>query len=106
MKLRIFFAVKVLALAIVVSFLVGSFGSKAEASIFNATLNNRAISTAEFNAGIEADERRIFDLINRERERKGLDNLEWDSDLARMARNFSQRMGRENFFSHEDRDGM
>ena len=50
----------------------------------------------------EAD---IFALVNRERTRSRLSYLEWDDDLARVARNFSRQMARENFFSHSDSEG-
>ena len=57
-------------------------------------------------AGAQSDEEsEIFNLVNRERTRSRLSYLEWDDDLARVARNFSRQMGRESFFSHSDRDG-
>ena len=51
------------------------------------------------------DEQRIFSLINREREKNGLGELRWQNDLARLARAYSEKMARENFFSHFERDG-
>ena len=51
------------------------------------------------------EEYEIFDLVNRERLRSRLSFLEWDDDLARVARNFSRQMARERFFSHADRQG-
>jgi uncharacterized protein YkwD len=47
----------------------------------------------------------IFELVNRERSRSRLDHLEWNDELARVARNFSRQMAREGFFSHADRNG-
>ena len=47
----------------------------------------------------------IFELVNKERTRSRLSYLEWDDDLARVARNFSRQMARENFFSHSDSHG-
>ena len=32
-------------------------------------------------------------------------NLEWDDELAEMARDYSEKMAREDFFQHIDRDG-
>lgn len=58
--------------------------------------------------GVQAqsdDEYEIFDLVNRERSRSRLASLEWDDDLARLARSYSRKMARERFFSHYDRDG-
>lgn len=51
------------------------------------------------------DEFQIHYLINNERRRKGLGDLYWDDDLARMARSYSRQMARESFFSHYDGDG-
>jgi uncharacterized protein YkwD len=50
-------------------------------------------------------ERRAFELTNEARAKNGLAPLSWDSELCRMAREHSQRMARENFFSHETPEG-
>jgi uncharacterized protein YkwD len=50
-------------------------------------------------------ERRAFDLVNRERASRGEEPLAWDDELARMARQHSDNMARENFFSHTDATG-
>jgi uncharacterized protein YkwD len=50
-------------------------------------------------------EKKIHDLINKEREKRGLQALEWDVTLHRIARKFSEDMARQNFFSHEDPEG-
>lgn len=52
------------------------------------------------------DERRAFDLINMERQRRGLRPLAWDGGLVRLARYHSQNMARGGFLSHVDRDGL
>jgi uncharacterized protein YkwD len=54
---------------------------------------------------LSSDEYAIHDLINNERRKKGLSELFWDENLARLARNYSKEMARESFFSHYDRDG-
>jgi uncharacterized protein YkwD len=54
---------------------------------------------------LEAHEFQIFDLINRERARRGLNALTFDEDAADIARKYSKKMARENFFSHYDADG-
>jgi uncharacterized protein YkwD len=69
----------------------------------------RRIYTASTSARVavnsNADEREIFDLINEERSKKGLGELNWDASLSRLARAYSQKMAQENFFSHYDRSG-
>lgn len=45
-------------------------------------------------------ERRAFELTNDTRVRNGLTPLQWDSELCRMAREHSEKMAHENFFSH------
>ena len=47
----------------------------------------------------------VFDLVNRERSRKRLRRLDWDDDLADLARQYSRKMARERFFDHYDRNG-
>ena len=56
--------------------------------------------------GASGDERRAFDLINRERERRGLSPLAWDGRLVRLARDHSENMARGGFLSHVDREGL
>jgi uncharacterized protein YkwD len=51
-------------------------------------------------------ERRAFEQTNRARAQSGLAPLAWDSELCRMARLHSQKMGEQRFFSHESPDGM
>jgi uncharacterized protein YkwD len=51
------------------------------------------------------DEDEIFRLVNLERRNHNLNELAWDDQLAKMARNYSEKMARENFFSHFDPEG-
>lgn len=51
------------------------------------------------------DEHQIFELVNAQRRRSRLNDLIWDDKLARMARSFSKKMAKENFFAHADFDG-
>jgi uncharacterized protein YkwD len=53
----------------------------------------------------DADAQQILELVNAERRKNRLTELEWDDDLARMARSYSKQMARENFFEHIDGDG-
>ncbi|MDQ3805944.1 MAG: CAP domain-containing protein, partial [Acidobacteriota bacterium] len=52
------------------------------------------------------DERRAFELINAERQRRGRAPLVWDNSLTRMARYHSDNMARQGFFNHVDREGL
>src|SRR5690242_20080326 len=49
-----------------------------------------------------SDEVRILSLINRERSRKGLYDLDWNDNKAVLARSYSKRMAREHFYTHVD----
>lgn len=51
------------------------------------------------------EEFEIFELVNNRRQKSRLGQLEWDSDLAKMARRYSEEMARGNFFSHYDKRG-
>lgn len=50
-------------------------------------------------------ERKIHNLVNRERGKKGLPVLLWDESLHSIAQKYSQDMMRRNFFSHDDPEG-
>lgn len=47
----------------------------------------------------------IHNLINAERRKRGVGDLEWNEELARVAREYSKKMAREGFFDHRDDDG-
>ncbi len=51
-------------------------------------------------------EREVFNLINKQRVQMGLTNLEWNDDVARMARLHSENMANFKFFSHTDLKGL
>ena len=65
-----------------------------------------ARSYATVAAGASGDERRAFELVNRERQRRGLIPLEWDGGLVTLARFHSQNMARGGYLSHIDRGGL
>ena len=50
-------------------------------------------------------ERRAFQLINEKRAGQNLPPLEWNDDVARVARLHSQNMANYKFFGHEGNDG-
>ncbi len=53
----------------------------------------------------DEEEYQIFKLVNAQRRKSQLNDLNWDDNLARMARTYSQKMAKENFFAHADFDG-
>lgn len=55
---------------------------------------------------VTGDERRAFELINSERQRRGLHPLVMDGSLARIARQHSEDMARGGYLSHTDRQGL
>ncbi len=50
-------------------------------------------------------ERKVFEMLNRVRRSEGLSELEWDDDVAAVARLHSQNMAEAKFFSHRGTDG-
>ena len=63
--------------------------------------NNYKSSRTDFSN----EEFEIYELINNRRYKSRLRELEWDNDLAEMARRYSEDMARGNFFSHYDKRG-
>lgn len=51
-------------------------------------------------------ERAIFDLVNAERRQRGLTELEWDDQLAELAREWSRRMADRGQLEHQDAERM
>lgn len=47
-------------------------------------------------------ERRVFDLVNEERRARGLEPLEWDQQLAQLAREWSRGMADDGSLEHQD----
>ena len=74
----------------------------ARQNLFRAEAENRTKISIE---NFSFDEREIFVLINRERRKRRLAELQWNDDLADMARKYSEKMADENFFSHFDVKG-
>lgn len=50
-------------------------------------------------------ERKIFEMLNGERRAQGLGDLEWNDQVAAVARLHSYNMAQEKFFSHRGSDG-
>ncbi len=62
-------------------------------------------SSAPTLAQASAIERRAFEATNLIRVENGLPALKWDADVCRMARDHSESMSRDGFFSHTTPDG-
>jgi uncharacterized protein YkwD len=69
-----------------------------------ATEAPTTISSASDDA--TAIERRAFEQTNVARVENGLPPLVWDAELCRMAREHSERMAKQGFFSHETPEGL
>ena len=76
------------------------------ARISAPTRSYSASSTPAAAVAATSDERRAFDLINVERQRRGLRPLVWDGALMRIARYHSENMARDGILNHVDRDGL
>ncbi len=67
----------------------------------NASENSPILKVADADEGAL----RVLNLVNAERAKRGLNQLLWDNDAAKMAAEYSEKMARENFFSHFDSKG-
>lgn len=65
----------------------------------------KPIVQTNYNRDLNADERQIFELVNGERQKYGLNELRWRADLAELARNYSNKMAQNDFFGHFEADG-
>ena len=92
---------KFFALLLFAAFLPLNFAFlTSEVSAQRRNNNNRSSRTDFGNAEFE-----IYELINNRRYKSRLQQLEWDNDLAKLARRYSEEMARGNFFSHYDKRG-
>lgn len=51
-------------------------------------------------------ERQAFDILNQKRKENGLAPIEWNEDMAKVARLHSENMAKFKFFSHAGQDGL
>ncbi|MDQ6786816.1 MAG: CAP domain-containing protein [Acidobacteriota bacterium] len=105
MKNNLFGIIKAVVFAVLIGFCISIFYPTGYAQQINVA-SGRIISTAQDSDSFDADDFQILDLINTERAKNGLSQLSWDDDLASIARDYSERMARENFFSHFDSNGQ
>lgn len=64
-----------------------------------------AVKSSPVNTPAYELERHVFDLLNTERQAKGLRTLVWDDRVAEVARRHSQNMAERQYFSHRGLDG-
>lgn len=87
-----------------------SYGTPARARVVSRVATPSASyasspSPAAVVVAATGDERRAFELINSERQRRGLRPLVMDGSLTRLARYHSENMARGGYLSHTDRQG-
>ena len=83
--------------------IASGFSSAGFANQPTQTIQSFSFSNSFIN--FEDAESEIFDLVNKERRRKNLDELEWNDDLVKLARDYSDKMARGRFFDHHDPNG-
>lgn len=93
---RKFFAVLLFAAFLPLNVAIFSFEVSAQKRNNNYKSSRTDFRNAEFE---------IYELINDVRYKKRLQELQWDNDVAEMARHYSEDMARGNFFSHYDKSG-
>jgi uncharacterized protein YkwD len=86
-----------------------SYGTPSRARVVSRVTAPSASYNASPSPAVVAatgDERRAFELINAERQRRGLRPLVLDGALTRLARYHSESMARGGYLSHTERDGL
>jgi uncharacterized protein YkwD len=91
--------------AVLVVFLLAVVSVSAQRVRIRKSATGTVSSNREYRGNLSGDEYAIHNLVNNERRKKGLSELFWDENLARLARSYSKQMARESFFSHYDRNG-
>lgn len=82
-----------------------ALGLRADAGSAVRALTSAADIRVPSSAEAAALERKVFALLNDQRRAQGLTELEWNDDVAAVARMHSQNMAEEKFFSHRGSDG-
>ena len=85
---------------IVIAVIIGFLGFV----YFNADVESETYDTKYYNEFTDEDiknfELELFEITNHKRIEKGVSVLEWDERLATIAKNHSQDMAKNDFFSH------
>jgi uncharacterized protein YkwD len=66
---------------------------------FGMPSGNEVVTSAN-----RVNELKLLDLINAEREKQGMESLEWDEDLARACRYHAYDLATQNYFNHSSYD--
>ncbi len=66
---------------------------------------NRSSGYSERSAIVVSMEQQAFQVLNAKREQIGLSTLEWNDEIAELARMHSENMAGSKFFNHTDLDG-
>lgn len=105
MKITSFLTAKILVLTTV--FFLSAGCTWAQKKTVSKSIKPKSKTAVKYksNFTIDDSERQIFELVNSEREKKGLTELEWRADLALLARTYSQKMAQNDFFGHIENNG-
>lgn len=89
----------------VIAAFIAAFCFSPNISAKELTFEVNSFGNFNFFINFEDDEKDVFDLVNQERRKKRLNDLDWNGNLAKLARNYSKKMAKESFFGHYDTDG-
>lgn len=92
-------------LSLILIFVAAAQTVNAQFSIWRKGKTSSSSAETRRSTNVFADEARVFDNVNQERRRRGLQDLQFDRELSNLARRYSQQMADGNFFSHHDRQG-
>lgn len=105
MKAKIFAILKIIVCAVLIWLNILFFNSAAVSQKIKIS-DSKTISPVKVSGSFDADDFQIFTLVNSERIKRGLNQLLWDDKLAEIARDYSEKMSREDFFGHFDSNGQ
>ena len=71
----------------------------------NAMPQHVAVKSAPQSSQMGQAESQIWEQLNQARRQSGLQPLQWNPQLAQVARNYSRQMAQNNFYSHTDLNG-
>ena len=102
---RMFFGLMCIVAGFALLFIMNAASAGREPSKARNTAAASRSTGRKHNVDIGRLERKIHDLINAERKKKGLSGLSWNESLNKIARSYSRDMVERKFFSHNDPEG-